>query len=70
MKDHLEELARTEYLTSRDIARLLKISRALAYVLMSTRLPVVKIGKTVRVPAQAFRAWLAEQTVPAPEESR
>jgi excisionase family DNA binding protein len=46
-----------------DVARLLSLGRARVYTLMSEKaLPTVRIGRSVRVPAQALRAWLASRT--------
>ena len=42
-----------------EVAKVLGVSRALAYRLMQRgELPVVRIGSCVRVPAEALRAWI------------
>jgi excisionase family DNA binding protein len=46
-------------LDSREVARLLGISRTKAFQLMSTGvIPVVRIGRCVRVSRRALRMWL------------
>jgi len=42
-----------------EVAKVLGVSRAMAYRLMQRgELPVVRIGSCVRVPAEALRAWI------------
>ena len=58
----------TLFLTGGEVARELKISRALAYRWMQRGvLPTVRVpgGRTVRVPRGALLAWVAKQTVNA-----
>jgi excisionase family DNA binding protein len=55
----------TLFLTGAEVARELKISRALAYRWMARGvLPTVRIpgGRTVRVPREALLAWVHAQT--------
>ncbi|MHB8614109.1 MAG: helix-turn-helix domain-containing protein [Candidatus Dormibacteraceae bacterium] len=54
-------------LDSRQVARLLGISRTKAFQLMaSTELPVVRIGRCVRVSRFALGAWIHERSSVAP----
>jgi len=49
-------------LTVKDIQRLLRISRAKAYDLThKAGFPCVRIGRTIRIPRDAFLAWLTAQ---------
>jgi len=42
-----------------EVAKVLGVSRAMAYRLMQRgELPVVRIGSCVRVPAEALKAWI------------
>lgn len=51
------------FLTGEDIARILQISRAHAYRLMrSADLPVVRVGKMVRVRPADFERFLKKHT--------
>ena len=51
-------------LDSRQVAELLGIGRTKAFELMArNHLPVVRIGRCVRVPSKALEAWIAEETV-------
>jgi excisionase family DNA binding protein len=46
-------------LTAEDVAHRLSVGRATAYELMASGvLPVVRIGRSVRVPAQALDKWI------------
>lgn len=46
-----------------EVARALGIGRSQAYELCASgRLPVVRIGRSVRVPADALREWVRQQT--------
>jgi excisionase family DNA binding protein len=51
-------------LDSREVARLLGISRTKAFQLMSTGvIPVVRIGRCARVPRIALGTWIRAQTI-------
>jgi len=51
-------------LDSRQVARLLGISRTKAFQLMSTGvIPVVRIGRCARVPRIDLAEWITEQTI-------
>jgi len=51
---------------ARQVAMLLGISRSQAYAMMSTgRLPIVRIGRSVRVPKAALIEWIHNNTVSA-----
>ena len=46
-----------------EVAKLLRISRSLAYKWVSDgTLPAIRVGTTVRVPRAAFDAWLLSRT--------
>ena len=46
-----------------EVAHLLGVGRAKTYALLAANaLPTVRIGRSVRVPAQALRAWVADRT--------
>jgi excisionase family DNA binding protein len=48
-----------------DVGRALGLCRSAAYALCASgQLPVVRIGRSVRVPAQALREWVLAQTLP------
>jgi putative molybdopterin biosynthesis protein len=50
-------------LTVREVARRLSLGRATTYPLVQRgELPSVRIGRAVRVPAQALDRWVAEHT--------
>jgi excisionase family DNA binding protein len=50
-------------LDSRQVAVLLGIGRTKAFELMArNHLPVVRIGRCVRVPSKGLEAWIAEET--------
>lgn len=53
-------------LRAEDLCRELGLSRCRAYAMMASgELPVVRIGRSVRVPRVELERWLAERTVPA-----
>jgi hypothetical protein len=49
-----------EALTVKDIIEILQISRTGAYLLVNENPPftVISIGKSIRIPAKSFFAWL------------
>jgi excisionase family DNA binding protein len=50
------------FLKADEIAITLNIGRAKAYNMMANGdLPIVRIGRAVRVPAEALDAWIARQ---------
>lgn len=50
-------------LDSREVAGLLRISRTTAFQLMGRGdVPVVRIGRCIRVPRQALATWVNDQT--------
>ncbi|MER3399506.1 MAG: hypothetical protein C4316_13445 [Chloroflexota bacterium] len=52
-----------ELLTVLEVARRLRISRSLAYLLVVRgEIPAIRIGKLIRVPADALEAWIAAHT--------
>jgi excisionase family DNA binding protein len=54
-------------LRAEDVARVLNIGRSKAYELMASgQLPVVRIGRSIRVPAKGFREWLETRVVGTP----
>ena len=51
-------------LDSREVSRLLGIGRTKAFEMMArAELPVVRIGRCVRVPHEALAAWIRDKTV-------
>jgi excisionase family DNA binding protein len=47
-----------------DVSQALGICRSQAYALCASgRLPVVRIGRSVRVPADALREWVRQRTL-------
>lgn len=58
-REHLE----TELLRVEEAARVLAISRRTVFELLRCHeLPVVRIGRAVRIPKRALGAWVASQT--------
>jgi excisionase family DNA binding protein len=52
-----------ELLTVPEAARRLSLGRATAYLLAQRgELPVVRIGRAVRIPARALEAWIIART--------
>lgn len=50
--------------TVKDIQEMLKISRTAAYKLInSNQFPVVRIGRSVRVPKEGFNQWTQEKYI-------
>lgn len=49
-------------LTVRAVIERLNISRAKAYQLMRDELPVVRIGRAVRVPESGLEEWILKNT--------
>ena len=47
--------------TVEEVGKMLGISRTKAYEFVKKELPIVKVGRCVRVPANAFERWLNEQ---------
>jgi excisionase family DNA binding protein len=46
-----------------EVARLLGLSRAQVYCMMSDgRLPIIRIGRAIRVPKHALAAWIRANT--------
>jgi len=68
MTDKLEGTRMTETLLLRpeDAGRALGIGRSKTYELMrSGDLPVIAIGRSVRIPVEALRAWINERAAAA-----
>jgi excisionase family DNA binding protein len=58
-----EDVGQPWLLDSREVARLLGIGRTKAFQLMARReLPVVHIGRCVRVPKDALAGWISDRT--------
>ena len=52
----------TLLLKAEDIMKTLRIGRSKTYELMASgQLPVVRIGRSVRVPLDSLRAWIGRQ---------
>jgi excisionase family DNA binding protein len=53
-------------LTVTELAERLGVSRAHAYRLIAQgTIPVVTLGRTIRIPVRAYERWLAEQAATA-----
>jgi predicted DNA-binding transcriptional regulator AlpA len=52
-------------LTARDVQAILRCSRAQAYGLLRYSIPVVKLGRSVRVRPEALDTWLAAREQPS-----
>lgn len=53
-----------EMLTVYEVAALLKLGRTKVYQLVADgELPAVRIGKALRISAEALQAWIREQAV-------
>ena len=54
----------TLLLRGNEVARRLGVSRAMAYRMMQDgTLPVVRIGRAVRVPTEELRGWVSRNTM-------
>jgi excisionase family DNA binding protein len=52
-----------EFLTVPEVARRLRISRSQAYLLAERgELPVLRVGKLIRIPQSALEAWVRART--------
>ena len=52
-----------EMLRARDVARIFRVSEPQAYSLMSSgRIPVIRLGRSVRVSRRELERWVAEQS--------
>lgn len=57
-----EELTDKLLLKPTEAAEALGVSRARAYELIASKvIPSIKLGSTIRVPADALRAWIHQQ---------
>jgi hypothetical protein len=57
--ENLNNHAIDQVLTVSDVQRILKISRAMSYELVNSGIfPVLRIGRTIRVPSKPFQDWL------------
>lgn len=62
MKNNVTEL-RSEYMTVAEMAKYLNISQASAYELTHRRdFPVSRFGGSIRIPREAFLAWVKMKT--------
>jgi excisionase family DNA binding protein len=53
-----------ELLRAEDVAKMLRIGRTKAYEMMAAgELPVVRLGRCVRVPRRRLATWLGARTV-------
>jgi excisionase family DNA binding protein len=54
-----------------DVAKLLGLGRSTVFAMLAVgELPVIRIGRSVRVPRAALEGWIAEQTQHAGSRSR
>ncbi len=52
-------------LTVREAAKILRISRNSAYILISqNELPAIRLGRSIRVPHEALEAWIRGASSP------
>ena len=52
-----------QLLRAQEVATVLSLSRSKVFQLIASgELPAVRIGRSVRVPAQALREWVEQQT--------
>lgn len=62
MNDHLDNGQDLGLLTVPEAARMLRISRNLAYELVArNEIPAVRLGRVIRVPKHGLTAWLDRQ---------
>ena len=58
-----ESASESLLLTGNDIARLLRIGRSKAFAMMAKgELPIVRFGRSVRVPRHALYGWIESKT--------
>ena len=74
MNDHLNQsldgVTTLDLLTVPEAARLLRISRNLAYELVArNELPAVRLGRVIRVPKHGLTEWVDRQVDGAAERS-
>jgi excisionase family DNA binding protein len=66
-----EEQVEKLLFSAEEVAGALGIGRSRVYALIASgELPSVRVGKLIRVPAAALRAWLAERGQAAPIGAR
>jgi excisionase family DNA binding protein len=63
---YLHRMGEMELLNGRDVAKILKVSESMAYQLMRTEIPCVKLGRSVRVRPQDLEEYIRSK-VNAPE---
>jgi len=62
----MKEETRLVLLRAPQVAEMLGVSRSKIYTLLAQqKLPVVKIGRSVRVPRDALAAWIEKRTLGA-----
>jgi excisionase family DNA binding protein len=61
MQDSLEAKPPLGLLTIPQVAEYLGVSRAYVYKLINTGLPVVRLGRLVRIQMTSLQRWLQEQ---------
>jgi len=58
-------------LRAEEVARRLSIGRSKVFTMLADgTLPTVRLGRSVRVPEQALREWVVQQTEQQPESRR
>lgn len=63
-KQPVETIMYSEYLTVAEVKDYLKISQSAAYGLAHSKdFPCCRIGASIRIPKEAFMAWLQTRTV-------
>jgi excisionase family DNA binding protein len=56
-------------LTVADVAELLRVSRNTAYALCMTEIPVLRLGRSIRVDPATLRRWVSERQQPTNENA-
>lgn len=65
LKINKESLNKLTY-TVREIQEILKISRAMSYELVNSgAFPIIRIGRTIRIPVKTFNKWLFQSNTAA-----
>jgi excisionase family DNA binding protein len=50
-----------ELMTSKDVAKILKVSESMAYQLMRTEIPCVRLGRSIRVRPEDLEQYLKDK---------
>jgi excisionase family DNA binding protein len=61
---YLYRMEEMELLNGRDVAKVLKVSESMAYQLMRTEIPCVRLGRAVRVRPQDLEEYIRSKVTP------